>query len=194
MNFFPEVFQPDRLKGRQTGLTHRCFDSWSLGSFCSWLSCSCERIAITRFSSASSGHRWKPACFAGCIFILPGRRFRGQRSARNLWSAGRLQIRAAKWVPPGGHVYAGPLTSFSTAAVRLLISCGVTDQEAFCPQAEDGRLLQAAPDGHGVWFAATSGTNIGNEVTLGCRSVSDFQGQPFGYTHTHTHTVAWWPE
>lgn len=61
----------------------------------------------------------------------------------------------------------------------LSIFSGVTDQEtsALCsPATEMGRLLMVAwrlacLDGHSVWFAATSGTNVGNEVTLAARSV-----------------------
>lgn len=41
-------------------------------------------------------------------------------------------------------------------------------------------------DGHSVWFAATSGTNVGNEVTLGSRSVSDVQTWSLSLSFTCT--------
>lgn len=80
----------------------------------------------------------------------------------------------------------------------LPILSGVTDQEASglrSPTTGMGGLLAAVaawclpdPDGHSVWFAATSGTNVGNEVTLGSRSASDFQAWSLSLSPTHTHT------
>lgn len=88
------------------------------------------------------------------------------------------------------------LRVFPNLNAILAIFSGLTDQEASARRSdttEVGGLPAAVAvwclldlDGHSVWFAATSGTNVCNEVTLGSRSASDFQARSLPLYLYHT--------